>query len=117
MLILLATGSEDQCVGVLRERVAEATALHLAVPHLAEQAGEPLEFVIDTCDRRVVEQLAEHPQCAAQPPDRDPRVVDRVSAAAKSEIAGEDVIDLVRHIAGKCELRVTAGALLGPGRM
>ena len=66
--------------GTAPERVAEATALHLAVPHLAEQAGEPLESVIATCDRGTVEQLAKHPQCAAQPPDRDPRVVDRVAA-------------------------------------
>ena len=88
--------------------------MHLTIAHLAEQPGEPLEFVVDTCDRRPVQQLAEHPQGAAQPADRDPRVVDRVDAAAKSEIAVEDVIDLLRQVARNGPAR-GGRPLFGPG--
>ena len=94
MLILLATGPSTSSAGVLRERISEATALHLAIAHLAEQRREPFEFVLDAGDRRAVEQLAEHPQCAAQASDCHPGVVDRVTAPTKAQITDEDFVDL-----------------------
>ncbi len=68
--------------------------MYLAVADLAEFACEPLQLVLDVSDCVVVQHLAEHPQGAAQPADRHPRVVNRIAAAAQAEVAVEDVVDL-----------------------
>ena len=76
------------------QRFLEAVALHLTIADLAEQPGEPFEFVVDVAGGVPVQQLAEHPQSAARPADRHPGVVDRVTAPAQAEVAVEDGVDL-----------------------
>ena len=86
--------SENELRRQLCQRFAKPASLHLTISDLTEKPCKPFEFGVDIADSVPVEQLAEHPKCAAQPADRHPGVVNRVAAAAQAEIALEDSVDL-----------------------
>ena len=97
--------SEDELRRQFVERVPEVATLHLTIADLTEQPGEPLEFDVGITGRVPVEQLAENPQCAPQPADRHPSVVNRVTATAQPEIPVEDGIDLLSQVTHECAAR------------
>jgi hypothetical protein len=70
-----------------------------------------VQFAVEFTDGRSVHQLAEDPQCAAQPPDGDPGVVERSLAATQGQIARDNGIDLCAQIAhqGACRRRRQLG--------
>ena len=91
----LATGLhpvEQQATGLavgllvqVVDRLAQALAQHVGVPHLAEQAAEPAQLVDQRRQGLLVEERPERAQVAAQPPGGHPGLVHALVAGVQPD--------------------------------
>ena len=75
-------------VGLLLEavdRLAQPLAQHVGVPHRPEQAAEPAQLLDQRRQGLLVEERAERPQVAAEPPRRHPGLVHALLAGVEPD--------------------------------